>query len=78
MQYYHDKFYPAGTAIAGQDYYGVELKGVKYEQAATMVDGYGSRAETPAELKAALDQALKSLASGKSAIINMVMPAKVR
>jgi hypothetical protein len=39
---------------------------------------YGSRAETPADLKAALDQALKSLASGKSAIINMIMPAKVR
>jgi thiamine pyrophosphate-dependent acetolactate synthase large subunit-like protein len=51
---------------------------VKYEQAATMVDGHASRAETPAELKTALDQALKSLASGKSAIINMMMPAKVR
>ena len=78
MQYYHDKFYPAGTAIAAKDYYGVELKGVKYEQAATMVDGHASRAETPAELKTALDQAVKSLASGKSAIINMIMPAKVR
>ena len=42
MQYYHDKFYPSGTAIAAKDYYGVELKGVKYEQAATMVDGYAS------------------------------------
>jgi hypothetical protein len=31
-----------------------------------------------AELKIALDQAIKSLASGKSAIINMIMPAKVR
>ena len=78
MQYYHDKFYPTGTAIAAKDYYGVELKGVKYEQAATMVDGHASRAETPAELKTALDQAVKSLASGKSAIINMIMPAKVR
>jgi acetolactate synthase-1/2/3 large subunit len=78
MQYYHDKFYPAGTAIAAKDYYGVELKGVKYEQAAAMVDGYAGRAETPAELKSALDQALASIASGKSAIINMIMPAKVR
>ena len=43
-----------------------------------MVDGYAGRAETPAELKAALDQALKFMASGKSAIINMIMPAKVR
>jgi acetolactate synthase-1/2/3 large subunit len=78
MQYYHDKFYPTGTAITTKDYYGVDLKGVKYEQAAAMVDGYSARVETPAELKAALDQALKFLASGKSAIINMIMPAKVR
>jgi len=78
MQYYHDKFYPSGTAIAAKDYYGVELKGVKYEQAAAMIDGYSSRVETPAELKAALNEALKSIASGKSAIINMIMPAKVR
>ena len=78
MQYYHDKFYPTGTAIAAKDYYGVDLKGVKYEQAAAMVDGYAARAETPAELKAALDQALECMASGKSAIINMIMPAKVR
>jgi acetolactate synthase-1/2/3 large subunit len=78
MQYYHDKFYPSGTAVAAKNYYGVELKGVKYEQAAAMVDGYSSHVETPAELKAALSEALKSIASGKSAIINMIMPAKVR
>ncbi len=78
MQYYHDKFYPTGTAITTKDYYGVDLKGVKYEQAASMVDGYSARVETPAELKTALDQALKFLAAGKSAIINMIMPAKVR
>ena len=56
MQYYHDKFYPSGTAIAKKDYYGVELKGVKYEQAAAMVDGYSRRVETPAELKTALER----------------------
>ncbi|HEY5964589.1 MAG TPA: thiamine pyrophosphate-binding protein [Xanthobacteraceae bacterium] len=78
MQYYHDKFYPSGTAIAANDYYGVDLKGVKYEQAAATVDGYSSRVETPAELKAALGEALRCLASGKSAIINMIMPGKVR
>ena len=78
MQYYHDKFYPSGTAIATKNYYGVELKGVKYEQAATMVDGYARRVETPAELKTALVEALASIASGKSAILNMIMPAKVR
>jgi acetolactate synthase-1/2/3 large subunit len=78
MQYYHDRFYPTGTAITEKDYYGVDLKGLRYEQAAAMVDGYGRRVETPAELKTALDQALECIASGKSAILNLIMPAKVR
>ena len=43
-----------------------------------MIGGYGRRVETPGELKEALDGALKALASGKSAIINMIMLAKVR
>jgi len=78
MQYYHDRLYPSGAAVANTDYYGVELRGVKYEQAAAMVDGYARRVETPAELEAALRDALKSIAAGKSAIINMIMPAKLR
>jgi hypothetical protein len=31
MQYFHKKFYPSGTAITTDDYYGVHIKGVKYE-----------------------------------------------
>ena len=46
MQYYHDKFYPTGTAIAAEDYYGVELRGVKYELAATMVEAMPPRGNT--------------------------------
>ena len=51
MQYYHDKFYPSGTAIATKDYYGVDLKGVKYEEAAAIIGGYGCCVETPRALK---------------------------
>jgi hypothetical protein len=39
MQYFHDKFYPLGTSIATKDSYGVNIKGIKYEEAATMVGG---------------------------------------
>jgi len=78
MQYYHDRLYPGGAAVANTDYYGVELKGVKYERAAAMVDGCARHVETPAELQAALKDAIKSIAAGKSAIINMIMPAKLR
>jgi len=78
MQYYHDKFYPSGTAIGTKDYYGVNIRGVKYEEAAAVVGGYGKCVETPAELNDALDAAIDALAKGKSAIINMIMPAKMR
>jgi acetolactate synthase-1/2/3 large subunit len=78
MQYYHDRFYPSGTAIATKDYYGVNIKGMKYEEAAAMVGGYARRVETPAELSNALQEAVGFLEKGKSAIINMIMPAKVR
>ena len=66
MQYYHDKFYPSGTAIAAKDYYGVDLKGVKYEQAAAMVDGYARRVETPAELKTASTKRSRALRPAKA------------
>jgi acetolactate synthase-1/2/3 large subunit len=78
MQYYHDKFYPSGTAIATKDYYGVAIKDVKYEEAAAIVGGYASRVETPVEFGKALTEALDAIAAGKTAIINLIMPAKVR
>jgi acetolactate synthase-1/2/3 large subunit len=78
MQYYHDKFYPSGMASAAKDYYGVNIKDVKYEEAAAIVGGYARRVETPAELGTALDEARRALAAGKTAIINMIMPAKLR
>jgi acetolactate synthase-1/2/3 large subunit len=74
MQYFHDKFYPSGTAIATKDYYGVNIQGLKYEEAAAMVGGYGQRVESPTELKGALREALASIEAGKTAILNVIMP----
>jgi acetolactate synthase-1/2/3 large subunit len=74
MQYFHRKFYPSGTAMATDDYYGVHIKGVKYEEAAAMVGGYGKRVERPAELKGAVQEALACVQSGKTAILNVIMP----
>ncbi len=65
MQYYHDKFYPAGTAIATKDYYGVELKGVKYEQAAAMVDGYSRRVETPGRVENSAERGAQIIGFGQ-------------
>jgi acetolactate synthase-1/2/3 large subunit len=74
MQYFHKKFYPSGTAMTTDDYYGVHIKGVKYEEAAAMVGGYGKRVEKPSELKGALQEALACVRSGKTAILNLIMP----
>ena len=74
MQYFHDKFYPVGTSIATKDYYGVNIKGPSYEEAAAMVGGYAKRVEHPAELKGALQAALASIKAGKTAILNLIMP----
>lgn len=74
MQYFHKKFYPSGTAMTTDDYYGVHIKGVKYEEAAAMVGGYGKRVERPVELKGALQEALACVQSGKTAILNVIMP----
>ena len=74
MQYFHDKFYPSGTAIATKDYYGVNIWSVNYEEAARMVGGYAKRIENPSELDGALKEALASIQAGKTAILNLIMP----
>ncbi len=76
MQHFHDQFYPNGTSRAEQDYYGVHIKGPKYEEAAQMVDGYAKRVENPAELKGALEEALAAIQGGKTAILNVIMPGQ--
>jgi acetolactate synthase-1/2/3 large subunit len=78
MQHFHDSFYPQGTAATTNDYYGVNIKGPKYEEAARMVDGYAAEVSKPAELKRALQEALKSIQAGKTAILNVIMPAAAR
>jgi acetolactate synthase-1/2/3 large subunit len=76
MQHTHDQFYPAGTSITTNDYYGVNIKGPKYEAAASMVGGYGKLVRNPADLEPALREALRSIQAGKTAILNVNMPDK--
>src|SRR5262249_8032312 len=75
MQFFHDKFYPQGISTENKDYYGVYIKGPKYEEAARMVGGCGIEFSNPADLKPALREALKSIEAGKTAILNVIMPA---
>jgi thiamine pyrophosphate-dependent acetolactate synthase large subunit-like protein len=75
MQFFQDPFYPQGISTQNKDYYGVYIKGPKYEEAARMVGGCGIEVAKPAELKPALQDALKSIRAGKTAIVNVIMPA---
>jgi acetolactate synthase-1/2/3 large subunit len=74
MQHFHDAFYPRGTSITTQDYYGVHIRGPKYEEAVRMVGGYGAEVKTPSELRTAVQKALESIQAGKTAILNVMMP----
>lgn len=74
MQYYHDKFYPNGTATSTKNYYGVNIKGPKYEKAASMVGGFGRQVVNPSDLEPAIREALKSVENGKTAVVNVILP----
>ena len=74
MKHFHKRFYPDGTAVSDDDYYGVNIKGPDYEQAARMVGGYCQRVEAPADLPAAVEAAYASVKVGKTAILNLIMP----
>lgn len=74
MKHFHKRFYPDGVAVGDDDYYGVNIKGPKYEKAAAMVGGYSQRVEDPAELRDALEAAYASVRAGKTAILNLIMP----
>jgi acetolactate synthase-1/2/3 large subunit len=78
MQFFHDSFYPDGIAVATKDYYGVNIKGPKYEEAAGMVGGYAAEVSRPADLKRAVADALRSVQAGKTAILNVIMPGAAR
>ena len=74
MKHFHKRFYPDGAAVSDDDYYGVNIKGPKYEEAARMVGGYERQVSDPGELPAVLAEAYACVQGGKSAIVNVIMP----
>jgi acetolactate synthase I/II/III large subunit len=78
MQFFHDRFYPEGASITTKDYYGVNIKAPKYEEAAKMVGGYAATVKEPTALKGVLEEALRCVQGGKCAIVNVDMPSAAR
>ncbi len=74
MKHFHKRFYPKGVAIEDNDFYGVNIKGPKYEESAAMIGGYGQRVEDPSELRSAIETAYASVKAGKTSVLNIIMP----
>ena len=74
MKHFHKRFYPDGVAVADDDYYGVNIRGPQYEESAAMIGGYGQRVEDPGELRDAITAAYASVRSGKTAVLNIIIP----
>ena len=76
MKHFHKRFYPDGAAVGDDDYYGVNIKGPNYEEAAAMIGGYSERVNDPALLPGAMARAAASVRAGKTAILNVIMPGE--
>ena len=65
--------YPDGAAVETDNFYGVHIDGPDYAEIAKLFGGHGERVTDPARLTSAIEDAHKSLTSGKSAILNVAM-----
>ncbi len=73
MQTGHLHHYPDGVAQSADLWHGVHIDGPDYSELGKPFGFYGRRVERPAELQPALADALKALADGKSAILDVVL-----
>jgi acetolactate synthase I/II/III large subunit len=73
MQTGHLHHYPDGVAQAADMWHGVHIDGPDYSELGRPFGFAGERVERPAELAPAIARALKSLADGKSAVLDIVL-----
>ncbi len=73
MQGMHHKMYPDGTAVETDTYHGTFISSPDFVKIAEAFGAYGERVEDPEQLEAALQNGLKAVNEGKSAIIDVVV-----
>jgi acetolactate synthase-1/2/3 large subunit len=73
MQTGHLHHYPDGVAQAAQLWHGVHIDGPDYSRLGLPFGFHGARVEHPAELQPAIAGALRALADGRSAILDVVL-----
>ena len=74
MQSTHDDFYPNGVSNQTDDYYGVHIKSHRYEEMADVVGGFGCLVTKVGQLKFSIEEGLKSIERGNTAILNGIIP----
>jgi len=74
MQSTHDDFYPNGVSNQTDDYYGVHIKSHRYEEMADVVGGFGCLVTKVGQLKFSIEEGLKSIERGNTAILNVIIP----
>jgi acetolactate synthase I/II/III large subunit len=73
MQVGHVHHYPDGVAQAADMWHGVHIDGPDYSELGKPFSFHGERVERPAELQPAIARALKSVADGRSAILDVAL-----
>jgi len=74
MKLNHLRFYPEGAAVARDDFDGVDLSGQPPLSAVgAPFDLPGWEVERPADLRPALTEALRAVAAGRTAIVNVAL-----
>ncbi len=73
MQTGHRHHYPDGVAEAADMWHGVHIDGPDYSELGKPFGFHGERVAHPAELQPAIARALKAVADGKSAILDVML-----
>ena len=73
MQTGHLHHYPDGVAQAADIWHGVDIDGPDYAELGKPFGFHGQRVERPAELRSAIQTAMRAVAGGRTAILNVVL-----
>jgi acetolactate synthase-1/2/3 large subunit len=73
MQVGHRHHYPDGVAQEAEIWHGVTIDGPDYAEFGKPFGFHGQKVERPAELTGAIRTAMRAVADGKTAILNIAL-----
>ncbi len=73
MRRNHLHYYPEGVAAQSGIFHGVHIPGPDYGQLAAPFGGYGERVEDPSQLNQALENGLRAVQEGRTAVLDVVL-----